>query len=352
MPRRRKSDDDDCTNNRIGDVMARLRKERGWTLQHVAESLGLSVAHVSALEGGQYTFSASLIERLVRLFQRPLSAFLTEALVADSLAAEWQRTFDTLPERDRSVLLDLSRRMLFWGGGERGAKAPERTRAGGGRLVAIEGIDGQHLHELGCALAARHRDAVVHCPHDYRSSLWRYILESSTRLGRTKLEHRALERTLLFACERLLRNESQVQPALRAGRTVIAPFFAVAPSIYQEAEGLSDRRIVDIVETLLPRPDAVLILRSDPGAAARKGVTNEPEPGQFYSPFDQIELARAAHLHDKAMDELRARGLSVHALDAPDPLPSAIVDAAAEWALPHLRDRPAGKARAHRKGAA
>src|SRR5690348_3068919 len=68
MPRRKKTGDDDDTNRRVGDVVSRLRKERGWTLQYVAIEIGLSVSHVSALESGQYTFSAAIIEKLTKLF--------------------------------------------------------------------------------------------------------------------------------------------------------------------------------------------------------------------------------------------------------------------------------------------
>lgn len=341
MVRRRKSDDDESTNERIGDVLARLRKERGWTLQHVAISLGLSVAHVSALESGQYTFSASLVEKLVKLFQRPLSAFLAEAVVPDTLAAEQRRTLDALSERDRWILLELSRRMAAWGGAPRRAPTETATPGRRGFLVALEGIDGDHLYKLGCWLKSfGRRGSVVHCPHDYKSTLWHYIMECSVRLGHARSDQRALERTLLFACERLLRNESVAEPALRKGKTVLAPFFAVAPFIYQEAEGFSDRRVVDMVEALLPKPDVVLMLRSDPVVAARKAVAYEPGPGQFYSPYSRDELIRAAHLHERATEELQARGVAVHVFDAPDPLPLSVLDSACQKLGGYLPSKP------------
>ncbi len=332
MPRRRKSEDDDTTNARIGDALLRLRKERGWTLQYVARSLELSVPHVSALESGQYTFSAALVEKLVKLFQRPLSVFLVEDFVPDTLAAEWQVMFGTLPDRDRWVLLDLARKITSWRGPRVvDVQDPASAARHPGRLVALEGIDGEHLQRLGAQLVASSREgSATLCSHDYRTNLWRYIIEHSAKLDRKKTPYRALERTMLFACERLLRNESCVEPALRSGQTVVAPFFSMAPYVYQEMEGSNDRRIADLVEALLPKPDVVVLLRSDPVVAAKKAVRQVPKSGQFYSDYGRDQLRRAASLYEKSVEELRGRGVAVHVLDASQPLSSSMVHAIIE----------------------
>ena len=328
MSRRKKSAAEKVTSARIGSMLEQLRKERGWTIKHVSQALGFSVSYVHGLEGGAHTFSASLIEQLGQLFQRPLSTFLSEEYSSGDRSAEWQLAFGVLPDRDRLVLLDLAKRMTSWDLTLSRKHRPRHEGGSSGRLVALEGIDGEHLHSLGSRLAAKARATrAVYCPHDYRSHLWRHVIEHSAKLDSASGEHRALERTLMFACERLLRNASQVQPALTDGKTALAPFVAMAPGVYQEVDGTSDRRITDIVETLLPRPDAVVVLRSDPVVAARKVVGREPRMGQFYSPYDRDQLARAVRLYEKAIDDFRARGVTVHVFDAPEPLPASLVDA-------------------------
>lgn len=326
MPRRRKTDDDEETNRRVGDILAKLRRERGWKLEYVASSLGLSVSHVSALEGGQYTFSVAVIERVARLFQRPPSTFLRGEFPAETLEGEWQQLFARLPPRDRVVLLDLAKKLSSWPAtldDKHDDRAPDRR----GFLVSLEGIDGDHLHVLGTALAAKGRGDVVYCPHDYGGALWQHMIERIAKLDGGDVEHAALERTLLFGCERLARYEEQVAPALREGKTVVAPFFAMASSVYQETEGVGDRRLSDIVEALLPRPDVIVMLRSDAARAAKKAVPRVPEKGQFYSPYGRAELAAAKRYYEKAAEELGARGLPVNVFDAADPLSKTVMNA-------------------------
>lgn len=330
MVRRRKSADDERTNQRIGDTLLRLRKERGWTLQYVASSLGLSVPHVSALETGQYTFSAALVEKLARLFRRPLSTFLQADAHPDTLSAEWRHVYDLLPERDRLVLLDVARKLSNWSAArERVYEEPQPNR--GGYLISIEGIDGEHLDRLGRGLLAKGGDHLMtYCPYDHGVNLWRYMITHFAKLDREDVAHRALERTMLYACERLLRYEDLVQPALEVAKVVIAPFFTMAPSVYQEVEGVGDRRLVDIAEALLPKPDTIVVLRSEPAAAARKAVPHEPGPGQFYSPYSRDQLARARRLYEKAIEEFSARGYQVHVFEAGSSLPDTVIEAVYE----------------------
>lgn len=325
MPRRRKTDDDEETNRRVGDVLAKLRRERGWKLDYVATSLGLSVSHVSALEGGQYTFSVAVIERLAKLFQRPPSIFLRVEFPSDTLSDEWHQLFGNLSTRDRVVLLDLAKKLSSWSLAfeeRRQETAPDRR----GYLVSLEGIDGDHLHTLGAGLEAKGKGAVVYCPHDYRGALWRHMIERFAGFKREKADQRAFERTLLFGCERLLRYEARVAASLQKGKTVVAPFFAMASTVYQETEGVGDRRISDIIEALLPRSDAIVMLRSDPARAAAKAVPQAPGPGQFYSTYDRDQFATAKRFYEKAAEELGARGVPVQVYDAADTLSSPFIN--------------------------
>ena len=56
-----------------------------------------------------------------------------------------------------------------------------------------------------------------------------------------------------------------------------------APSVFQQAQGAGDRRIIDIFETFLPRPDLMATLRSNLPLAAKKAVKKAPKAGQFDS---------------------------------------------------------------------
>src|SRR6185436_20149305 len=141
------------------------------------------------------------------------------------------------------------------------------------------------------------------------------IIPQFKKLDRDGIEHRAMERSLLFACERLQRYEAHVHSSLAGGKTVVAPFFSLASSVYQEVEGVADRRIIDIVETLLPKPDAIVLLRSDVELAAKKAVRREPRAGEFYSPYSRDDLMTARRLYEKAVEEYRARGYSVHVFE-------------------------------------
>ena len=109
--RKRVTEEAASTNARIGGVLAQLREERKWTLKVAAKALGMSASHVSALETGQYNFTAVLIEKLSRVFQRPLSSFLREGVVVDPLTLEWVSIFEELPNRERAALLEQARRL-------------------------------------------------------------------------------------------------------------------------------------------------------------------------------------------------------------------------------------------------
>src|SRR5262249_51341216 len=143
--------------------------------------------------------------------------------------------------------------------------------------------------------------------------------------------HEAVERTLLFACERIHRHDVQIRPMLNDGTTVLTPFFTMAPAVYQEMEGLGDRRIIDIMLGTLTQPDRVIVVYSDPKIAARRATQSTPGAGQFYSPYRRVEeFERALKLHDKAIQEFTSRGIEVRVLEVDSGVVSEAVESEGE----------------------
>src|SRR5262249_50697909 len=159
--------------------------------------------------------------------------------------------FEVLTRRDRAVLLDLASKLESWS--QTFKLAVERKPAHEGRLIALEGIDGVLLHDLGERLAKhlRRRGDVTYCGDNHEGRLWRYMMQRLEQIdaadpGLSVDKTQVLERTLLFACERLYRQETAVRPLLHQGHAVIAPFYTMAPAVYQELEGVGDTRFIDI----------------------------------------------------------------------------------------------------------
>ncbi|HEX7103015.1 MAG TPA: helix-turn-helix transcriptional regulator [Nitrolancea sp.] len=67
----------------IGQTIAMIRAERGWSLRAFAESSGISLAYLSELEHGQKEPSGATLEQLARAFELPLADLLH--LIADRL---------------------------------------------------------------------------------------------------------------------------------------------------------------------------------------------------------------------------------------------------------------------------
>ncbi|MCX4241892.1 helix-turn-helix domain-containing protein [Paraliomyxa miuraensis] len=315
MARARKTAEDDVLNAQIGARMASLRAERGWSLRQLADRVGLSLTHVNALESGKHMFSASLLLKLSSLFEEPVTALLGTEAPPDELAREWRMFFDALPRRDRLVLLDLARNLTNWSE-TFVLQTTRRHRRHGGLLLSLEGIDGVLLEQLADAVVERlPPDAVGKLvSYDHGSELWQHMRMRFRDLSSSNSP--ALERTLLFACERLQRQEAAIRPALADEAVVLTPFFAMAPSVYQEADGIGDRRVIEIIETLLIQPDLVIVVYSDPEQAVRRTTLDVPRAGQFYSPYTQAEeLQRALALHRKASEQFSWRGHTVHEID-------------------------------------
>ncbi len=102
---------------RIGEHIAKLRKERGITQVEMAERLGLSQSIVSKYEVGELRLHAELILRLAEVFRVSTDEVLGAKSAAAGSAAEGGRTEQRLmkklrqvaqlPERDQRAVLRL-----------------------------------------------------------------------------------------------------------------------------------------------------------------------------------------------------------------------------------------------------
>lgn len=308
MGRKKRAENDTFLDRKIGERVARARLERGWTQAELGDRLLLSGAQVSALEAGQHGFSAALLFRTSQELGRSLSYLVTDDIANDESLHPWQQLYSALQERDRAIVIDLARKLAYWPE----AKPQRRPRRTGPWFLALEGIDGCLLDRVGKALATRRVAGLptVFAPHNYKSSLWQYIL--SRLRGRGMEQQGTFERTLLFACERLQRQESELRFHLAREHSVVAPFFAMAAAVYQEVEGSPDRRIIDIVETLVLKPDLIVLISSDPEIAASRAVCDVPGKDQFFSQYSSVkEFAHARWLYEHACDEFVDRGYEV-----------------------------------------
>lgn len=318
MARTRKTAEEDSLNAQIGARLAGLRAARGWSLRQLADRVGLSLTHVNALESGKHMFSASLLLKLSGIFEEPVTALLGSEAPPDELSREWRMFFDALPRRDRLVLLDLARNLTNWSE-TFVLQTTRRQRRHGGLLVSLEGIDGVLLEQLARATVTALPGAASGelVSYDHCSELWQHMRTRFRDL--TTSNSPALERTLLFACERLQRQEAAIRPALTSNTIVLTPFFAMAPSVYQEADGIGDRRVIEIIETLLIQPDLVVVAYSSPAVAVRRATLDVPGKGRFYSPYTQLdEFERALTLHRKASEQFSWRGHTVLELEIDD----------------------------------
>ena len=59
-----------------GDVLRRLRTQRGWSLRDVAERSGLSASFLGAVERGESDIALERLARLARIFDHDVGSFL------------------------------------------------------------------------------------------------------------------------------------------------------------------------------------------------------------------------------------------------------------------------------------
>lgn len=320
MARTPKPSEDDELNLWIGARVHEFREERHITLSELARLLGVSTPHMQALESGRHTFSASHLFRLAQRLERQVSDFFPP-LRSNTSSQDWLALYGNLPARDRNALMEVGKRLVNWSD-ELILQFWKRAAARKGRLISLEGVDGVILQMQGERLVTRLNalspGRAELCWYQYDGRLWRFMMERF----RHSLEGAAspLERTLLFACERLHRQETQCRPLLAEDKIVVTPFFCLAPRAYQSMEGLTDPSVVQAVAHFLIEPDLIVLLDSDPELAYRRAVTDRPGEGEFYSPYTRLEDFKNARNHHLSLrEEYSARGMSIHVIDAHRP---------------------------------
>lgn len=307
MGRARKTEIENNVNTDIGARVVVCREERGISQTRLAEELDVSVAHLNALEAGRYTWSAATIQHLTRIFGVSASALLGADPPEDDLVREWRGLYQLLSERDRLMLVDLANKLANWSQNFTMRTRRKRQRATG-CLVSLEGIHGSLIREIGEKLAAELH--AHHIYYDEENAIYKYLMKRCEEFDR-RITQQIHERTMLFAVERVQRQESKVRPLLENNEIVLTPYHFLAPGVYQEMEGLNDRRIIDILEGLLAPPDLVILLHFNPQMAVRRAVQREPKKGEFYFPYGKSELERAAELYKKAAKEFKGWGYEV-----------------------------------------
>ncbi|WP_353115177.1 helix-turn-helix transcriptional regulator [Microbacterium sp.] len=60
------------------NVLAELRKECGWSQQHLADLLGVSRQTIISIERGRFDPSLPLAFRIARLFRKPLEEIFSD----------------------------------------------------------------------------------------------------------------------------------------------------------------------------------------------------------------------------------------------------------------------------------
>ncbi len=323
MPRTKKRAQDRDVDVFVGGQVAKFRQEMPWGLEALASRLQISAAHLKSLESGRYSFSAGMLCRVAAALDRPVSALLPPVtrVRPEGTPLEWSEAYQRLSKRDRDDLLAFMRRLIGHPGDEI-LWYWKRVSQGKTLLISLEGIDGVLLAELAGRLAEqlpRARNAAAPhteqdplpvdvCWYDFDTPLWDFMITRFSPL--TSDAYRAFERTLLFACERLHRQESRIRPLLAQGHSVVTPFFALAPKVYQAMEGLRDDTVIDAVERFLLQPDFVIGVESDPSLAAARAVPARPGTGEFYSPYRGVDAFQMASdlYHEQFSDGVKAAG--------------------------------------------
>ena len=195
----------------------------------------------------------------------------------------------------------------------------------GGRLVALEGLDGcgktTQAGRIAAALRARGREVVLtreptDGPFGRRI---RALAKSSDPLS-------AAQERELFTEDRREHVARVIEPALAAGRWVLTDRYFLSTVAYQGARGLDWREILRNSEAEFPVPDAVLLfeLPAAEGLArahARGGVPDErfeqaeylAQVERIFAALDRPYLARidasgsAEAVTARALAALRAR---------------------------------------------
>ncbi len=331
MSRTRKTDEDRELNAFIGSRVQAFRLDAELKLETLATKLGISAPHLKSLESGRYSFSASIMCKLAASLGRKVEAFLPKGpqRPVDPGKREWETLYEMLTSRDRTAVLQLGR-TLSGHAGLSLLQTWKRLAVRTGCLISLEGIDGVVLNELSEALLERVEAAGqtgVASAYDFDSALWQFMVERFKTIVPDPVH--AFERTLLYACERLSRQEQQVRPKLQQGAVVVTRFYALASVAYQHLEQLNDTTLLDAVDSFLLEPDLVVLVDSDPSSAASRAVPRRPGANEFYSPYTGVDaFEEAIKQNEEAALALQQRAVPVMRVqyqDNPEELADAIM---------------------------
>jgi dTMP kinase len=331
MSRTRKTDEDRELNAFIGSRVQAFRLDAELKLETLSKKLGISAPHLKSLESGRYSFSASIMCKLAASLGRKVEAFLPKGpqRPIDPGRREWETLYEMLTSRDRTAVIQLGR-TLSGHAGLSLLQTWKRLAVSTGCLISLEGIDGVVLNGLGESLMTRIKSAGkvgVASAYDFDSALWQFMVERFKTIAPDPVH--AFERTLLYACERLSRQEQQIRPSLQQGAIVVTRFYALASVAYQHLEQLNDTTLLDAVDGFLLEPDLVVLVDSDPAVAAQRAVPHRPGPNEFYSPYTGVAaFEEAVKQNEEAAQALQQRAvpvLRVRYEENPDDLADAIM---------------------------
>lgn len=175
-----------------------------------------------------------------------------------------------------------------------------------GKLIALEGIDNvgksSHLDQLERRLLARGVPCQItkELTTEVGEVIWKYLARGNFS---------SHMKTLLFAADRVERVEKQVQPALEAGKIVMADRWALSAMVYRFVEGF-DTEYVKAVNSLTIKPIKTFLLDIPAEQSIiRRNATNKPEA---YT-VEFLDKARTHYL------QLAATDSSVTVLDGTKP---------------------------------
>ena len=95
------------------DTFLRLRKERGWTQQHLAEGIGISVGQVKKYEKGDSAPTLAILAKIATVFGVSADVLVFDGgagVAGQKLEAELLARFERvaqLPEREKDAVLVL-----------------------------------------------------------------------------------------------------------------------------------------------------------------------------------------------------------------------------------------------------
>lgn len=183
-----------------------------------------------------------------------------------------------------------------------------------GRLVVIEGLDGAgtttQVRRLVEYLNARGQRAhATREPSDGPvGRLLREMLTGGHAIAGEKLSQGTFG--LLFAADRLDHMQREVEPAIRAGATVVSDRWYHSSLAYQGTG--ADRDWIAMINSRARRPDVTVFLKVRPEVAAKRRAA----AGRSQELFENLEMQREVDAGYRAtMAELIAAGETIETVD-------------------------------------